>query len=194
MSTLARTLAMITTSTLILWIGGYAAFNVHIRGLTPAPADRTTEAIVVLTGGPSRINRGLDLLAAGKTEQLFISGVNTTVSVEALIALWRPDVDKPPCCITLGHDAQNTHENAAEARDWITTNEITSARLLTADYHMPRAWMEFRAQLPGMALYPHPVRASDMQDRLWSYPLMTLGEYNKTLFTWLRLRIMGEGH
>ena len=44
---------------LLLYLLGYALF----AGLLPRPADdRPTDAIVVLTGGANRMERGLDLL------------------------------------------------------------------------------------------------------------------------------------
>ena len=52
---------------LIVWLLGLAWFVVSL----PRPAgDAKTDAIVVLTGGPGRIQRGLDQLARGQDVQL----------------------------------------------------------------------------------------------------------------------------
>ena len=179
------------TSFALIWAAGFIGFNVHIKSMHKQPHP-PTQAIIVLTGGPDRINTGLDLLNEKMAEHLFISGVNTQVSVEQLISLWREDVPAPPCCIVLGHMAQNTFENAAEARDWMRVNEIKSAWILTANYHMPRAWMEFQSMLPDMDLHPYPVISTDIENSLPLYLYVALREYNKTLLTWLRLQFRNE--
>lgn len=180
--------AAILTAAALLWIAGLIGFSVHIKGLRPANFAHT-EAIVVLTGGPDRINTGLDLLAARKADYLFITGVDTRVSAEQLVAIWRHDVKQTPCCIILGHYARNTFENAAEARDWIKTNNIKSVRLLTADYHMPRAQLAFAAMVPGVELSLHPIASSDAAGSFPRYMTLAVREYNKTLLTWARLRV-----
>ena len=175
---------------ILFWLAGFWGFNVHIKGMDSGN-DSQTDAIIVLTGGPDRINAGLDLLAAKKADYLFISGVDTRVSVEQLVSLWRPETKTLPCCIVLGHEAQNTIENATETRDWLLANHITSARLLTADYHMPRAYMIFSQQIPGVDIHPHPVHSGKASDSLLRYLHLAVHEYNKTLFTWLRLHLKG---
>lgn len=178
--------AIVCVFIILLWCAGLLAFSVHIKGIAP-PGSVHTDAIIVLTGGPDRINTGLDLLEARQAEYLFISGVNTDVSVEQLVALWRKDHTAPPCCVVLGHFAKNTFENAAEARDWVGANNIASARLLTADYHMPRARLAFRSALPQMKLYPHPIASPKAN---WS---IILDEYNKTLFTMFKFALTKAG-
>lgn len=186
MFTLIRTTAITFTALTLLWAAGLMGFNVHVKGLPP-PEDTSAEAVIVLTGGPDRINAGLDLLAEKKAKHLFISGVNTKVSAKQLISLWREDMRKPPCCIVLGHEAQNTFENAAEAKDWIEINNIKSALILTENYHMPRAWLEFTAVMPQIDLRPH-VIIPNSTGRFFA-----LHEYNKTIFTLLRLKLTKEG-
>jgi len=181
-----NTFIMITlTSCLIFWAAGFAAFNVHVRGL-PQATNGSTDAIIVLTGGPDRINRGLDLLAAKKARYLFISGVNTKVSQEQLIDMWRPESTNAPCCIILGHEARNTAENATEAKDWIDMNNIDSVRLLTTNYHMPRALLEFKHILPDLAIYTYALVPTKQ-----NWPLV-IAEYNKTLYTLAKLKIFTE--
>ncbi len=175
MSALYRIPAIAFTPFLLFWLAGLLAFTVHIKGIS-APRSMHTDAIIVLTGGPDRINTGLDLLEAKQADYLFISGVNTDVSVEQLVSLWRKNAS-PPCCVVLGHVATNTIENALEARDWVAANSIGSARLLTADYHMPRAQLAFKTMLPEMEIHAHPVPSPRA-----SWFLIFL-EYNKTLLT-----------
>ena len=181
----------IVTLALISWLTGFAAFTFHITTLKE-PAAGPADVIVVLTGGAGRISRGLDMLAAGKAEQLFITGVNDRVNMDAIMSLWRNEnTDLVTCCVTLGHQAHNTRQNAQEARKWITgVGGIASARLVTSGYHMPRAMLEFRQALPGMAIVPAPVPygAGPDHDR-GNFWLLAFAEYNKTLLTWLRVTI-----
>ena len=65
----------------LAWVLGFAWFAL----LPPLPAgDQKTDAIVVLTGGPGRIDRALERLEAGDAKRLLISGVaRERVSVTA---------------------------------------------------------------------------------------------------------------
>jgi uncharacterized SAM-binding protein YcdF (DUF218 family) len=166
----------------VLWLAGLAAFANGIHGQSRiAPARRSADAIIVLTGGPDRVNTGFDLLAKNIAGDLFISGVGSNVTLEQLLALWRQKAGAVPvCCVTLGHEAQNTAQNADETRAWVENNNIHSAYLVTADYHMPRALLEFRRALPGLKVHPYPVPSH-------ANGLMILGEYGKTVLVWLRL-------
>lgn len=185
MKQLLRIAVIIACAVLIFWTAGFVSFAVNIRSL-PRPDDQNTDAIIVLTGGPDRINRGLDLLEAKRAKYLFISGVNTKVSSDQLVSMWHKDLHHKPCCIILGHEAQNTYENAAEARDWIRLNNVHSIRLVTTDYHMVRAMLEFESVLPDIEIHPYALPSK------MNLPLIA-GEYNKTMFTLLRMEL-GENN
>ena len=61
---------------LIAWILGFAWFALFL----PRPADPVkTDAVVVLTGGTNRIDRGLEILRQGKAKRMLISGVDRDV-------------------------------------------------------------------------------------------------------------------
>src|SRR5690606_5501745 len=99
--------------------------------------------------------------------------------------------DLVTCCVTLGHQAHNTHQNAAEARKWVAgVRDVRSAYIVTSSYHIPRALLEFRQALPGLTLYPAPVphRTGPDHDQknFWH---LAFSEYNKTLLTWLRVML-----
>ena len=67
----------------LLYLLGYAAFAVTL----PRPAgDDRTDAIVVLTGGSGRIERGFGLLERGVAPRMLISGVARTVRPGELAA------------------------------------------------------------------------------------------------------------
>lgn len=182
-----RALFCLLVSIAVFWIAGYVFFCMEIAAMDKGgtPAGGPAGAIVVLTGGPNRVNTGFDLLSSGAAGELFISGAGGNVSAETLLSLWRKknaDGPLPACCITIGYDARNTAQNAAEARRWIEEKDVASIYLVTGAYHMPRALLEFRNALPGLDIRPLPVRTGKAN------PFTALTEYNKTLFSWIRTK------
>ncbi|HEX8481685.1 MAG TPA: YdcF family protein [Allosphingosinicella sp.] len=130
----------------LLYLLGYALFAV----LLPRPADdRTTDAIVVLTGGAKRIERGLALMAQGKAKRMLVSGVARTVRSEELAAQYRADERLFACCVDLGRESVDTRSNAEEVARWMEKHKFRSMRLVTTDWHMPRARFELSRRLGG---------------------------------------------
>lgn len=126
---------------LIGWLLGLAWFVVSL----PRPAgDTKTDAIVVLTGGSGRIQRGLDHLAAGHARRLLVSGVDPAVRLAELAQLQKAPARLFECCVDLGKDAVDTRSNAVEAAQWLKHKNFRSVRLVTTDWHMPRARFELQ--------------------------------------------------
>ncbi len=167
----------------LAWLGGLVAFVAQIPRI--APNDGLTDAIVVLTGGPGRIDRGAELLTAGKAPQLLISGVGADVRARELLSAERLPDGLLNCCVTLGRAARDTHENAIETAGWTASRPITSIRLVTADFHMPRSVLEFERRLPGVTIVPEPVGNPNIRlNDWWRRPataLLLAGEYTKYL-------------
>lgn len=139
---------------ILLWAFGFALFVTTL----PRPADgETTDGIIVLTGGPGRLQRGLAMLRAEKARRMLISGVAREVGMRELAAVYHI----PPKLMTridLGHEAVDTRSNADEASRWIEAHGYRSIRLVTTDWHMPRARLELaREKRDGVALLPDPV-------------------------------------
>jgi len=156
----------------LLYALGYALFVV----LLPQPADdRRTDGIVVLTGGPGRVARGLDLVSRGRADRLLISGVERTVRPQELAAEYEEDMALFECCVDLGRESIDTRSNATETARWLKKNRVKSVRLITNDWHMPRAGLELSLDVPdGVEILPDavPGRASFRQ---------LFKEYNKYL-------------
>ncbi|MCB1557199.1 MAG: YdcF family protein [Alphaproteobacteria bacterium] len=169
---------------------GFGLFTRHVGTIYPEQPLARTEAIVVLTGGPGRVETGLSLLAAGEGDSLFITGVHDKVTVPALIRMHEgKDGDGLSCCVTLGHEARNTRQNARETAAWVENHPVSALRIVTAAYHMPRALLEFRSALPHVQLLPHPVETSQPERNREEYHRLVLSEYAKTILTWLRIRV-----
>jgi len=168
---------------------GFVRFVDH---LPPPTTDRSrTDAIVVLTGGGERIANALSLLEAGKAERLFVSGVHPGVGVGELLKIDRtvPNSGQSDAAlaarIDLGDMAGDTFGNSVESVAWMRANRFKTMRLVTADYHMPRALIEFRMEAPDLQIVVNPIRPSRTQNIPWwrDRPMfgLLLGEYGKYL-------------
>ena len=141
----------------LVWLIGLFAFVWLAVPKDVADNRSATDVIVVLTGGSGRLEKGFELLAAGRSQALFISGVYQGVEVVELMQLFAQTPQDVECCVTLGYSAADTHENALETRDWALGEGHNSLRLVTANYHMPRSLYEFRRAMPDAEIIPHPV-------------------------------------
>ncbi len=157
---------------------------------------RQTDAIIVLTGGSLRLETGFELLSRRVAEKLLVSGVDKSVPIEEVLRITGMTQDDMACCVTLGYMAEDTGSNASESAAWVRSNRISSVRLVTAGYHMPRSLLEFRAALPDVEIVPHPVFPEHvMIDDWWQRPgtaSLVIGEYNKYLLAALR-NLLGLG-
>lgn len=181
------------TAVMAVVIVAYALGFLWFTTLMPTQADtddRTTDAIVVLTGGSDRLSVALDLLNADKGGKLFVSGVYRSVDVRQLLDLSQYSPDDLSCCVVLGYEADNTRGNAIETAAWMQEQGFTSLRLVTATYHMPRSLLEFRRLMPNIEIVPHPVFPEHFKnDDWWMWPgssRLLITEYSKYLVALLR--------
>lgn len=130
----------------LVWALGFAAFLI---GLGRPLENTRTDAIVVLTGGPGRIPRGLAVLAAGDARRMLVSGVDPSVRPGEFAVGYRIEPRLFACCIDLGWQAVDTRSNADETATWVRRHGFRSVRLVTTDWHMPRARMELASALGG---------------------------------------------
>jgi uncharacterized SAM-binding protein YcdF (DUF218 family) len=138
-------ISRILSSAALLYLLGYALFAV----LLPKPADdRRTDAIVVLTGAPKRIERGLDLLERKRASRMLVSGVARAVRPPELAAQYPASEALFGCCVDLGRESIDTRSNAEEVARWVAKRRFRSVRLVTTDWHMPRARFELARRLP----------------------------------------------
>ncbi|MDQ4088293.1 MAG: YdcF family protein [Pseudomonadota bacterium] len=135
---------------LLLYVLGYALFAV----LLPRPAgNERTDAVVVLTGGSGRLERGFETVQRGLSRRMLISGVERTVRPVDLAAVYKVDPQLFECCVDLGRESFDTRSNADEVARWVERRRIRSIRLVTHDLHMPRARYELRKRVgDGLAI------------------------------------------
>ena len=176
-----------------LWGAGLFRFADAIPSAV-TNAGLKTDAIIVLTGGTGRLDEGLSLLEQGFAGKLFISGVYQGVDMQNLLQAYRESPQDLNCCVAIGH-AVDTINNAIETAQWVRENNISSLRLVTSAYHMPRSVLEFENAMPGVSIVEHPVFPAHVkQENWWAWPGTTgliVGEYNKFILAWLRHRLIG---
>lgn len=151
---------------------GFLVFAVTL----PGPIGHAkTDAVLVPTGGPGRIARGLAVLRGGDAAKMFVSGVDPEVKSQEFAREFGVRSREMRCCVTLGYLAVDTRSNAGEAAQWLASNDVRSVRLVTTDWHMRRAAAELAHSLPA--------RVTVVEDAVPSDPLLgqLFLEYNKLL-------------
>jgi uncharacterized SAM-binding protein YcdF (DUF218 family) len=157
----------------LLWVLGFVLFVVTL----PRPADgRFTDAIVVPTGAPGRISRGLALLQSGKARRMLITGVAREVKPHELALTNNAPVSVFAQGVDLGREAVDTRSNGEETAKWLATRRYRSVRLVTTDWHMRRARFELEHAIGDKIVI--------LPDAVVSEAGLTvlLKEYNKYLF------------
>lgn len=165
---------------IIAYLVGYALFAV----LLPRPAGlERTDAIVVLTGGSGRLDRGFDLMRRGLAQRMLISGVDPRVRPNELAAAYRIEPRLIACCVDLERQSFDTRSNADQVTRWMTQRRYRSMRLVTNDLHMPRASHEIRSRIGDrVTILPDAVLTSPGFRELFI-------EYNKFLLGWTADRL-----
>lgn len=131
---------------LLTWLFGFLWFAFAL----PRPRDGgRTDAVVVLTGGAGRIERGLQMVYADQAKRMLVSGVDREVKPREFAAEYRVSAAVMECCVSLGYESYDTRSNAAETARWLESNRFRSVRLVTTDWHMRRAALELERLLPS---------------------------------------------
>ena len=156
----------------LAWCLGFAVFML----LLPRPLEaNTTDAIVVPTGGAGRIDRGIALLQDRQARRMLVTGVAPGVRPIDLAREYRTPTALFACCIDLGADAVDTRSNAEETAAWVKTHGYRTVRLVTSDWHVPRARMELSAAMgPGVLVLGDGVPSTPRLGTL-------VNEYNKLI-------------
>jgi uncharacterized SAM-binding protein YcdF (DUF218 family) len=162
------------TMLMMLVVAWGAGFCLFLLSLGKPLGSRPTDAVVVLTGGPGRLQRGLDALRRGDARRMLISGVNPAVRPRELAAQFPEDRGLFRCCVDLGHEAVDTRSNADETAHWVRAHGYRSVRLVTSDWHMARARLELSHVLGEIEILGDPVRSRP------GYRML-IREYNKYL-------------
>ena len=164
----------------LAWAFGFAVFMLML----PEPLNGfTSDAIVVPTGGPGRIDRGLALLRDHQAKRMLVTGVAPGVRPIDLALEYRTSPAVFDCCVDLGREAVDTRSNAEETAQWVRVHKYRSVRLVTSDWHLARARMELAAALDtSVVILGDGVPGTP---RLWTL----VNEYNKLILRRIALWI-----
>jgi len=173
-----------------LFGGSFVYFCEHISQIkAPVPLP-VSDGILVLTGGRSRLETGIELLERGRGRRLLISGVNPQTSGDSLMRITQTDPALFECCVDLGHDALNTSGNAEESAAWVHKHGYHRVYVVTNNYHMPRALKELKRSMPDIEFIPYPVVQEAVVEesplQFFERQRVLMGEYVKFLGVSLR--------
>lgn len=163
----------------IAFLGGFGWFANHVSHLSTPADPGKADAIIVLTGGQSRLDAAMALLESGKGERLLISGVHPSATRRQLQIAMGGDKRLFACCVDLDRTALDTIGNAEESAKWVETHAYSSVILVTNNYHMPRSLLEMGRLLGKARLEPYPVVNSNLDNGEW----LTKPEALRVLFT-----------
>lgn len=167
---------------LVVATAGFASFTEHSRKIA-RPADISVDAIVVLTGGPERISAAVRLLEQKVAKRLLISGVYPATTAQQLSRITEAEASLFKCCVDLDKRAPDTRGNAEEAAEWATRHGFRKIAVVTSDYHILRAIVEFSRAMPNVELVAYPVTSNGAEKPAPSFSMLRLwvSEYVKYL-------------
>ena len=155
--------------------------------------------IVILTGGANRIKDGLKIIQDFKNSKninykILVSGTGMGFTKSSLKKKLGPNFNSQliQCCIDLDGVSKNTLTNASETFKWTNKNDIKEFILITSNYHMPRAILEFKNVMPNLKIYTYAItpKKHDIENWLNSFQTFSLvfTEYCKFIIAGLRIK------
>jgi uncharacterized SAM-binding protein YcdF (DUF218 family) len=184
-------LALLVAGVAAAFLAGFCRFAQTVTSAEP-PENARADAIVALTGGASRIQDALQLLADGRGRRLLITGVNPATSRRELLRHVPGSDPLFDCCVDLDWRAMNTIGNAEETRKWAERRGFRSLIVVTSAYHVPRSMAELNRVLPGVELIAYPVPVERLHGPWWRDAPMArllLGEYVKYIAAVARMSL-----
>ena len=148
---------------------------------------------IVLTGGDNRVKKSLKIFLQikNKNKNLFISGVGKGFNKNILKKLTQQNLINEniiDCCIQIEGISRNTFSNAVESLKWVKSKKINSFVLLTNNYHMPRAILEFKSIFKDIKITPYVF--IDENKIWWKTKINYISEYFKYKLTYLRINLL----
>jgi len=148
---------------------------------------------IVLTGGDNRVKKSLKIFfqIKNKNKNLFISGVGKGFNKKTLKKLTQQNLNNEEiieCCIQIEGISRNTFSNAVESLKWVKSKGINSFVLLTNNYHMPRAMLEFESIFKDIKITPYVF--IDENKIWWKKKINFISEYFKYKLTYFRINLL----
>ena len=196
-----KTFILIIIIFLIIFLSNFLYFKNTILSLN-SYAYKKANNIVILTGGTNRIKEGLKIINNfNKFDlmkiKLLISGTGKGFTKLDINRVFSKDNSLDifiKCCLDLDGQSHDTYSNAVETLKWTNNNNIKAFILVTSNYHMPRALLEFTTQMPDLNIIPHSTTPKRHNISNWMYSFETFSllllEYFKFLLANIRIKIL----
>ncbi|KAA9369178.1 YdcF family protein [Ochrobactrum quorumnocens] len=152
---------------LVTFLIGFVAFSEKVNSMQSPVLGEPADAIVVLTGGQSRIQAALDLLKGKQGKRLLISGVHPSTTEKSLQRATHTEQSLFDCCVDLDRSALNTVGNATESERWIRANNYHRVIVVTNNYHIPRSILEMSYRMQDVEFVPYPVVNGEKRAHSW---------------------------
>ena len=195
-----RTIYVILIASILTYFSfGLAEYKEKILSTKKYISKKGTN-IVILTGGTNRIKNGLKIInkfekASTFNSKILVSGTGkgfTKISLEKKLN-FDFNLNLIECCIELDSISTNTYSNAYETLKWAKKNNIKKFILITSNYHMPRAFLEFKNRMPNLKIFTYPITPNKHDVKMWLSSFQTFSlifsEYCKYLIAKLRIQL-----
>ena len=158
----------------MLFVIGICLASLQYRALTlPKTSSNSlipTDAVIVTTGGQARITAGLSLMQEGLAKHMLVTGVGdgiTKTMLSSSLGLSETQKAQLFCCVDLDFTATDTIGNALASAKWMKHHNYVSLRLVTANYHLARAKLEFARTMPEIDITYYSVSPPDLRPHDW---------------------------
>ena len=151
-------------------------------------SSKDNSAIIVLTGGKGRIEKGIDLYKNDHGSFLFISGVFHESELEIKQQIEK-QVFNQNCCVVYDKNATSTLENAFEVKNWLVENpEIENLILVSSYYHLPRSFIIFNNTIREKKIFLSPAEYKlKVNNNLFFHIKLIFLEFVKVIYTIISL-------
>ncbi len=186
---------VVITSILTYFLIGLIQYKEKILSTVKYMSKKSSN-IVILTGGTNRIKDGLKIFnkfekTPSFNSKILVSGTGKGFTKTSLQKNINFDFNLIECCIELDSISTNTYSNAFETLKWVKKNNINEFILITSNYHMPRAFLEFRYRMPNLKIFTYPITPKKHNINMWLSSVQTFSlifsEYCKFLVANLRI-------
>ena len=167
----------------LTWAFIYQARLILAQPISSWTDDVSADCAVVLTGGPTRIREGFDLLSRKAVRKLIISGVNPQAELHDIFPMWPYYGDLQEQDVVLDRRSRTTYGNAQQTLPLVEALRCRDLVLITSRSHMLRALATFRAEFPAtFPIIPRAVVAGSIEPSWTDMTVETL----KSMFysTW----------
>ena len=184
---------------IIYFIEGLLIFKDKILTISKY-SSKINSNIVILTGVSNRIKDGLNIINNFEKSEnidfkILISGTGKGFTKMNLTTKLNSNFNLKflECCIELESISKNTYSNASETYKWTQKHNINKFILITSNYHMQRALLEFKNKMPNLTIFTYPITPKNHNIKNWLHSSETFSlifiEYSKLLIASLRIKV-----